>query len=173
MEKYLGDLLEELDKTSYSRFRSVISKPKCTVGELKEIGIPQGLIEEAYIRGLIKHPEIPLGEPRPLSEGTTLVLDIRGFEYLNQIRIKKAIEDLNDSIDKFSEKSNIAYSELNDSITKFNASSDKTAYILVVLTVILVILTVILASNLPQKFLIAGAFSILGLLIVLYILKKK
>lgn len=119
--------MEELDKVSYSRFRPVFSKPQRTVGDLEK-NIPLDLIREAFSRDLIRdanEPEKSKTFGRTIDKAIPCILTITGFQYLNQIRIKKAIEDLNDSIDKFSGRSDRAYNKLNDSITKLNESSDK------------------------------------------------
>ncbi|MDP2766048.1 MAG: hypothetical protein Q8O41_01135 [Candidatus Methanoperedens sp.] len=125
-EKYLGDLLEELDEVSYSRTRSIL-KPKRTVGYLEKI-IPLGLILEAFSRDLIRdanEPEKLKTFGRTIDKTIPCTLTITGFQYLNQIRIKKSIEELNDSINKFSERSDGAYSKLNDSIIKSSELNDK------------------------------------------------
>ena len=85
----LEDLLEELEKATDNIL---------TVGELQEIGIPHNLIEEADNKRLIKNPDLNPGDIRhPLGDKFRMVLDIRGFELLNQIRMKKAIEKFNAS----------------------------------------------------------------------------
>ena len=93
MQLYLGELLEKLDK---------VYPKSLTVQELRqEIAIDvDGTIQEAMSRQLITYPSYK--PDSPLGTGDRISLGIKGFELLNQIRIKKAIEDLNKSSDKAS-----------------------------------------------------------------------
>jgi len=109
MEKHLDDLLEELGN----------AYPETpTYKELKEKQFPEDTLQEALKRDLIipSYDKFPV---RNFGTGDRIGLSVKGYEYLNQIRIKKTIE------------------QLNVSIKKFNESSDKTANILVGLTALL------------------------------------
>ncbi len=163
MEINLGDLLEEIDKAG-----------KITVGELQKKGFDRVKIElvgKDY--GMIRLAEYPDREiTNPLNANDYLTVSPKGFEYLNPIKIKKAIEQLDVSIKNFNDSSNKAYNQLNDSINKFNASSDNTALAIIALTIVLVVLAYIPVLNTPQWF-IGGVVAILGLIIVVSILKKK
>jgi hypothetical protein len=100
-ERFIEDLLDELDKAG-----------KLTMLQLEEKGIPRDLILKALNRDLIRS----VGEPEKAQndrnfrtyiepeDGVPLFLTITGFELLNQIRIKNAIEKFNESSDKYSKK---------------------------------------------------------------------
>ncbi len=124
-EKYIGDLLEELDKA--------FQEHKLTVGELEDKSIPLELIRE-------------------------------GFEYLNQIRIKKEVE------------------QLNDSIKNFNVSSDRAArrlvwltYVLIASTVLLICLTLIEMFFREEALWVKFIFTVLtlGLFFIVYFYKEN
>jgi hypothetical protein len=121
-ERFIGDLLKELDKAYQER--------KLTIGELvDEKGLPLELIIEASMRDLIANansPREPLGIVN--NKNTPCILTIKGFELLNQIRMKEAIE-------------------------KFNKSSDKFSNVIIYLTMILVILSL---GSVFYKFIIIG-----------------
>jgi hypothetical protein len=86
-ERVIGDLLEELDKA--------YPEHKLTIHELEERNIPLDVIYEASQRDLIRKAD-PQTKVQPfdnhINKYIDLFLTINGFEYLNQIRIKKTIE---------------------------------------------------------------------------------
>lgn len=102
MQSKLSDLLEELDKAYPER------KGKLTVNELLERDIPFELILEGLNKGLILNadePKINRTYDKDMNRAISCILSITGFEYLNQIRLKTAVEQLDDSIKKFNESS--------------------------------------------------------------------
>lgn len=115
VEKLLGDLLNELD----------ISYPNTlTVEELHKQGFSDYTIHEALRRELIISPYHTFYST--LGTGERIGLSSTGFELLNQIRMKKSIE------------------QLDASIKKFNESSDKSSTVLIGLTVFIGLLTILL-----------------------------
>jgi hypothetical protein len=54
-EKYIGDLLEELDKA--------FQEHKLTMGDLEDKSIPLELIREGFEMGLIRNASVPLAKP--------------------------------------------------------------------------------------------------------------
>lgn len=148
MHREIEYLLDELDKADPGRkpeVRQLIEKLS-----VQKIGkdVAQNLINEAFKDELIVDAFDRSGRTKytTVPENIQCDLTIKGFEYLNQIRIKKAIE-------------------------KFNASSDKTAAAIILLTIVLVFLAYIPVSNTPVNIL-AGVFAILGIIVVIGILKK-
>ena len=102
MELILGDLLEFMDK-HYPHEVSFI--------ELSQHGFSQEIIAESFDKDFIGNTHLYKGGISVMpSKGTGLVLTSNGFLALNQIRMKKATEILNDSIKKF-DKSSEKYSK--------------------------------------------------------------
>jgi hypothetical protein len=99
MQKNFGNLLEEIDKAG-----------KITVGELEKKGFDRGLMElVGKYYDLIRLDSSPAREiTDPLNTSDYLIVSPKGFEYLNPIKIKKAIEQLDASIKKFNESSDIS-----------------------------------------------------------------
>lgn len=148
MEENLGDLLEELDNAPQGSILTVDG----IIKKAPHPDITQKLINEAWKRELIADKYNPLkNEPHTtVPPNIALVLTITGYEFLNQIRIKKSIDNLNESIKNFKDSSDKAYSQLNNSIKKFDESSDKSSkkmilltYAIYTFTVIVVLLTII------------------------------
>ncbi|MBU3968160.1 MAG: hypothetical protein KKG76_12455 [Euryarchaeota archaeon] len=175
-EKYIGDLLEELDKA--------FQEHKLTAGELEDKSIPLELIREGFEMGLIRDASEPLVKPfgETIKRTIPCILTITGFEYLNQIRIKKEVEQLNGSIAKFNESSDKAYKQLNDSIENFNVSSDRAArrlewltYVLIAITVLLICLTLIEMFLREEALWVKFIFTILmlGLFFIVYFYKEN
>lgn len=137
MQGKLSDLLEELDKAG-----------KLSVGELEKRGFDRGFIDlVGKYYDLIRLQGSPAKQiTDSLNIGDYLVVSPKGFEYLNPIKIKKAIEQLDASIKNFNDSSNKAYNQLNDSIKKFNESSDKSSEELIDLTKAIIVFTVIVAA---------------------------
>lgn len=131
MRYYLDELLEALEK-EYPKSLTVNSLRK-KIGDDVD-----GTIHEAVSRELITYPTY---KPNGGTLGTDdrVFLGIKGFEVLNQIKIKEAIEDFNES-------SNKASTQLNDSIKSFNESNDKASKTLNRYTILLIILTLFLAA---------------------------
>lgn len=129
MRAYLGELLEELE--------SAYPKP-LTVGSLqKKLGDDvDGTIREAVSRGLITYPTYKQNGGT-LGTDDRVYLGIKGFEVLNQIKIKEAIEEFNES-------SNKASNQLKELIKNFKESSDKSSRMLNSYTLLLVIFTIFL-----------------------------
>lgn len=101
MQSKLSDLLEELDKAYPER------KGKLTVDELLNRDIPFELILEGLNKGLILNadePKINRTYDKDMNRAISCILSITGFEYLNQIRLKTAVEKFNESSDKSSRK---------------------------------------------------------------------
>lgn len=102
MQDELEHLLNELDKVNY------LTQP-----QLEEKGIPKDFIFKALKRGLVRFvaetEETKNVEP---DESVPISITDTGFQYLNQIRIKKAIEKLDSSINKFNESSDKSSKEL-------------------------------------------------------------
>lgn len=127
MQYYFIKLLETLDNSE---------SDSLTVGELRE-KISNDIDET--IRGavdekLIIYPNFK-SDGGTLGNGERVYLNSKGFEFLNQIRMKEAIE-------------------------KFNKSSDNTANVLIMLTLLLVYLTWIPTLESQQKNL-TTAFSLI------------
>ena len=102
METILGDLLEEMDK---------LYPENITIKELKKRGFSQKIIIESLHKGFIDYPyemrDYPIEEAE-IKDTMFVILSSNGFLALNQIRIKKATDELNKSIvnfDKSSDKS--------------------------------------------------------------------
>ncbi len=149
-ESLLLDLLREIRDASY---RHPIGKPKCTVGYLSgylsEKHYPLDLIIELFAGDLIRDANDPKQSKtydRTIDKEIPCILTITGFQYLNQMEIKKTIMDLNETIEKFNESSNKAYNQLNDSIRQFNESSDKYSKELVDLTRSINVFTIIVVA---------------------------
>ena len=102
METILGDLIEEMDK---------LYPENITIKELKKRGFSQKIIIESLHKGFIDYPyemrDYPIEEAE-IKDTMFVILSSNGFLALNQIRIKKATDELNKSIvnfDKSSDKS--------------------------------------------------------------------
>ena len=80
---------------------------------------------------------------RPLSDTIFCTINIKGFELLNQIRIKQALETLDVSIDTFDNSSQKSFSELNKAIKDFKESSNRSSNWLIILTIVIAIATAI------------------------------
>jgi hypothetical protein len=105
MQDELTKLLESIEAAPFGR--------KLTVRELISEGNPseeiiverRGLLKDAHQNGLIKDFT---GQSKPEGssdrENMECILTVKGIEYLNQIRIKNAIEKFNKSSDESSEK---------------------------------------------------------------------
>lgn len=115
MELLLGDLLECMDK-KYPYVH--------TLEELENIGFSQYLVLESLEKGFISDIS-ELTDPRNIKSDnindSLFVLSSDGFLALNQIRLKKATE------------------KLNVSINNFNASSSKSANRIEILTWIIAV----------------------------------
>ncbi len=133
-EKYLGDLLVELDKVyPYS----------LTVNELKQKDISSNTILDAMHGELIRTSKRP-DEEYDIDARMPCCLTAKGFEYLNQIRMKKTLQQLDASIKDLNDSSNKAYNQLHGSIKEFNESSHKASKYLAKITLLLFIFTVFL-----------------------------
>ena len=110
MELMLGDLLEELDKYYPAGF---------PVNELEKRYNPR-LLSEARADGAIRDRIVQ-------GKSAGMVLTVQGYTILNQIRLKKATDSLNNSI------------------KEFDKSTKKTSWIMIWLTVVLIILTLLLS----------------------------
>lgn len=123
MEDYLKKLLGALDK-SYPESLLTLGELRQKVSDLHQIQVSDDLIHEAISRELIFYP--PYKPNSSLGADDSIGLGIKGFELLNQIRIKEAL------------------GQLDDSIKKFNKSSDKASYTITILTLAMTILTVVI-----------------------------
>lgn len=133
MEKTLGDLLEEIDKSG-----------KLTVGELKEKGFNDVLIDMAgKYYDMIRLYGIAKPIQDTLNAGDSVTVSPKGYEYLNPIRIKETIEQLDTSIKTFNVSSNNYSRRIDASINEFSDSSDKYSKELVELTRAITIFTII------------------------------
>jgi hypothetical protein len=102
MQDELMGLLEEVDKAppgnrlSQSQLKTILKKWYAP-------NITENLIKEAYQIDLIRNTTDPIRQHglNDVNDNTQFFLTIKGFEFLNQIRIKKALEKLDDSINKF------------------------------------------------------------------------
>ena len=140
MQENLGNLLEELD--------SAYPECKLTTNELMEKGIPSDLILDGFARDLIRDANSPLVAKIVGIDNRAIpcIITIKGFEYLNQIRIKKTIEKLDTSINKFNESNDESSNKIDVSINKFNNSSEISSKILVELTQAIYTFTLILVA---------------------------
>lgn len=95
MQANFGDLLEEIDKAG-----------KITVEVLEKKGFDRSLIElVGKYYDLIRLDIFPDRViSNPLNASDYLIVSPKGFEYLNPIKIKKAIEQFNESSDNYSKK---------------------------------------------------------------------
>lgn len=144
-ERIIGDLLEEIDNAP--------SGQKPIVGELLKNSdapdVTQKLINEAWNRELIANNDHPLNsEPyTTVPSNISLILTFTGFEFLNQIRIKKAIVQLNNSSDESYKKMIELTGKLGLSVEKLYKSSGRIEdlnKLLIILTSFLAILTAVL-----------------------------
>ncbi|NJD75959.1 MAG: hypothetical protein FIB08_02515 [Candidatus Methanoperedens sp.] len=175
MHKYLGELLDELDN----------SYPKpLTIEELRKRKISSDAILEALDAGLINYPPHYSGiltrrvfEKDNLNEKMPCNLSSKGFELLNQVRMEKTIEQLDDSIIEFNKSSDRAFNQLNETIKKFSESSEKSAKTLEIytarlvnLTLLLVGLTLVLLIMPPETSQWEKYIGVLVIFVVVYIL---
>jgi hypothetical protein len=101
-ERIFGDLLEFIDK----RYPQGVTK-----GELINAGFSEDIIIEAYEN--LDFIGNPIWAEQVINTyEAELVLTSNGFLVLNQIRMKKATDELNKSITKFSESSNLSSSKM-------------------------------------------------------------
>ncbi|MDE1866021.1 MAG: hypothetical protein KGH94_05295, partial [Candidatus Micrarchaeota archaeon] len=107
-----------------------------------------------------------------------VVMSVKGYELLNQVRTKKSIDDLNASISDFDTKSQESFGELKNSIENFNKSSealgkqtaDYTAFVLV-LTLIIAIASMVQIWNFAKTGVISyGIFGATGLLAIIILI---
>lgn len=112
MERQLGNFLEELDRISPNSMKEEEIKKRFSIG----------LWEEAWDRDLIVRDR----ERNEKEHESYWKLGSKGFELLNQVRMKKLIN------------------HLNISIIKFNKSSDRSSTIMIILTSIIALLTIVL-----------------------------
>ena len=80
---------------------------------------------------------------RQLSDTIFCTINSKGFELLNQIRIKQALETLDASIDTFDNSSRKSFGELNEAIKDFKESSNKSSNWLIILTIVIAMATAI------------------------------
>lgn len=121
-EAQYGDVLEELDKT----FPNYV-----TYSKLQSKGYLQRTFELAEwnlieLKHKSNHRTSENHEEEIIRTGQEYRLNTKGFEFLNQIRIKKSLNNLDSSI------------------KKFDKTASKQANILIILTIAIVILTIIL-----------------------------
>jgi len=173
VQRYLGELLEALDKV----------RPKSlTLDELHQKGIPTDTILDAMDRDLIRAHSRRY-EKENVHGKMPYNLTGNGFELLNQVRMKKAIDDLDESINNFKNSNERAYNQLNQSIIKFNESSDNSAKMmelytarLVYFTWLLVVLTIallIIPPETPQQVKYIGVIFVFIIAIIIFRLKKN
>lgn len=180
MQRYLGELLEALDKY----------RPKSlTLDELSQKGIPLNTVLDAMDRDLIRAHSRRF-EKENVHGKMPFNLTGDGFELLNQIRIKKSIEQLDETIQDFKKSSDIAsetmitsIEKLDDSIKRFNESSDKSSKILEIynarlvnLTLLLVVLTLallVIPPDTPSSVKYISILFIIGMVLIFFPLKKN
>ncbi|MDO8725056.1 MAG: hypothetical protein Q7J35_03190 [Candidatus Methanoperedens sp.] len=140
------------------------NRPKASVhkDDLKEQIAPdliQNFIKMAYQSDLIRDAGDLLRQNEPdINDNTVYILSIKGFEYLNQTRIKEAIEKFNMSSDKSSK-----------TIELYNARLVNLTLLLVVLTIALLVIP----PDAPSSERYIGILFIVGMVLILFPLKKK
>lgn len=145
MEENFGDLLEELDKVPHGNSITV----KDLIKKWSHPDVTQKLINEAWKRELIADKDCPLKNVPLLTVPTniSLILTIKGFEFLNQIRIKQAIDQLNNSSDESYKKMIELTGKLGISVDNLYKSSGRIEdynKCIIILTAFLALLTVVL-----------------------------
>ncbi len=146
MQANLGDLLEEINNAPTGREHEFNSLVEVFINK----GVPrneiEALIDEAWKNLLIKDKSYPVKETQKddvhAPTGKHFILNIPGFELLNQIQINKAIVKFNESSDK-------SYKEIIDLTGKLGLSVEKlykSSEWLDHLTRVLIVLTFFLAG---------------------------
>lgn len=150
MQANLGDLLEEINNAPTGREHEFNS----LVNVFFEKGVPrneiEALIDVAWKNLLIKDKSYHVKETQKddahAPTGKLFILNIPGFEFLNQIQINKAIVKFNESSDKSYEKIIDLTDKLGLSVEKLSKSSqtlERYTAMLIVLTILLMALTVV------------------------------
>ncbi len=158
----------------------------CTVSDLIEKHIPTELILEAFAMDLIRDANDPQKSKtfgKTIDRSIPCILTITGFQYLNQIRIKKAIEDLNDSIHRFKVSNDKSSKNIEVSINEFSESSDKYSKELIELTQAIYIFTIIVAAlpiyekilhgNFYEAILLFGGVGVIVAIMLMYFKSHK
>ena len=135
-EHVFGNVLEKLDKA----FPDPID-----IGILyREFG--QDIIDRCIRSRIIDIPTAEMNKHHDIIDPSIpCVLSAYGFLLLNQIRMKKTLEMLNDSIYKFDKSSEYSSRRIEESIKKFDEASKKSSKEITDLTWALVILTGVLS----------------------------
>lgn len=123
----LGDLLEEINNAPTGREPVLNSIVEAFLKKDVPLNEIEDLIDAAWKNLLIKNKYYPVKETQKddahAPPGIPFILNIPGFEFLNQIRIKKALE------------------QLDNSIKKFNESSDRASKTMTLLTIVIAVMT--------------------------------
>lgn len=117
MQKYWGGLLEELDRAYPYNL---------SLDDLIKRGYDKGIVIKMSGSQIINHTP----------DFSKINLSASGFLMLNQIRIKKATDKLNESIERFSDKNEKSSKELN----KYTKILTGATIALVIITVIQILL---------------------------------
>ncbi len=177
MQLFIGELLKRLNE----KFPEYI-----TVDELRK-SISNDIdftIHEAKKRDLIVYLKYK-SDKFPLNVQDKITISIEGYKLLNQLLIKKTLEDLNKAINNFENSSNASYQKiesgidnLNKSVKEFNESSDRYSKLIIFLTAVLIAFTILLVFFTPTSNNILEKMVIMVLVVVMtyfgiWILFKK
>lgn len=189
MQANLGDLLEEINNAHTGKEHDFNS----LADVFKNKGVPPdeiyALIDTAWKNLLIKNKYYPVTETQQdearAPTDIKFILNIPGFEFLNQIHINKAIVKFNESSDKSYEKIIDLTDKLRLSVEKLSTSTEqlsKSSKRLELFTLALIGFTVLLAMiaviELVKDFIPKYAVAILGFVLlatltyIMYILTK-
>jgi len=172
MQVNLGDLLEEISNAPTGKEHDFNS----LADVFKNKGVPPdeiyALIDAAWKNLLIKNKSYPVKETQQdearAPTDIKFILNIPGFEFLNQIQINKAIVKFNESSDKSYEQIIDLTDKLGLSVEKLYLSSErleKLNHILIALTFFIVLLTILL---IPEQYKFFLVFAYIMFIIVLY-----
>lgn len=181
MEDELIRLLEKIEKAGL--IKGIGKKELIKELEQSDDRVPphitEKLIKEAHNRGLIRD-DTGQSKPQDSSDRDDMVcvLTIAGFEFLNQIWIKKAIVQFNESSDESYQKIIDLTDKLGLSVEDLYESSEQLERFTFALIGFTVLLAVIAVIELVKDFIPRWAVAILGfgllagLIFIMYIITK-